>query len=222
MEALRAAPAAVTKGAFAKLLNVSAGRVSQYISEGKLTGEALIGEGRNALINVAVATDQLRQRIDVGQRFGNGLETRLDFDAPDAAPAPHSTRLSAAAPQERRRDPTDDALREEKLRELRLRNQDTLEARLAKRGYYVRSDEVRPAMAALASGMLTVFEGGLGDLATAISAKFELPQRDVLHLLRQEFQTLRAKASDAARRRAQALPPLVVEDLPQPEDGEVA
>jgi hypothetical protein len=34
--------------------------------------------------------------------------------------------------------------------------------------------------------------GSLAELATAVSARFELPQRDVLHLLRSEFRKVRA------------------------------
>ena len=49
-------------------------------------------------------------------------------------------------------------------------------------------------MAKIAGGALRVMEGGLADLATAISAKFEIPQRDVLHLLRQEFRKVRGRA----------------------------
>lgn len=214
MEAAQAAPAVVSKGEFAQLINVSAGRVSQYISEGKLTGDALVGEGRSARINVAVARQQLRRRIDVGQRFGNGATTRLDFEAEEPE--------EGASRARERSNPVADAIAEEKLKDLRSRNREAAEKELARRGTYVLASEVSAAMAGMAGGMLTVFEGALSDLATSISAKFELPQRDVLHLLRQEFTALRAKASEAARRRAEVLPALVMHEPDLDEEGDPA
>src|SRR5215813_1640879 len=56
----------VSKGQFATLRNVSPGRVSQWISEGKIKPDALVGEGRKAKINVAVATRQFRDSLDIG------------------------------------------------------------------------------------------------------------------------------------------------------------
>jgi hypothetical protein len=86
----------VSKGQFAALRNVSRGRVSQWISEGKIKPDALVGEGRNAKIKVAVATRQLRDALDVGQLAGNGVGTRPDLPplaqaspaAPTREPAP--------------------------------------------------------------------------------------------------------------------------------------
>jgi hypothetical protein len=65
-------PKIVRKSVFASMCGVTPARVSQWLSEGKLTGEALVGEGRSAKINVAIALGQLRARLDVSQRFGIG------------------------------------------------------------------------------------------------------------------------------------------------------
>ena len=46
-----AEPEIVSKSEFARLSNVSAARVSQWISEKKIYGEAIVGEGRDAKIN---------------------------------------------------------------------------------------------------------------------------------------------------------------------------
>ena len=87
----------VSKGQFAALRNVSPGRVSQWISEGKIKPDALVGEGRNAKINVAVATQQLRDALDVGQLTGNGVGTRLDLPLPAQALPAALARTSAPA-----------------------------------------------------------------------------------------------------------------------------
>jgi hypothetical protein len=75
----------VRKSEFARLCRVSPGRVSQWISEGKIGPEALVGEGQRAKINVQLAFEHLKERLDPAQRFStNGLSTRLNGDAPSA------------------------------------------------------------------------------------------------------------------------------------------
>jgi hypothetical protein len=69
-------------------------------------------------------------------------------------------------------------------------------------------------MGVIATRMMAVMEGSLAELATAVSARFEIPQRDVLHLLRSEFRKVRAAAAKAFRDLATDLPPVVNSDLP--------
>lgn len=45
-------PELVSKSQFAALTNVTKGRVSQWIADGKLAGDALAGEGRDAKVRV--------------------------------------------------------------------------------------------------------------------------------------------------------------------------
>lgn len=198
----------LTKGQFAALTNVSPGRVSQWIAEGKLSGEALVGEGRSARIQVATAVSQLKLKLDLGQRFGNGLATRLDAPPPSGpaatAPAP------AATPPV---DPIEERIKREKLREIEFRNRDAAEKELARRGTYMRTRDAAEQMAGIVASMLNVFEGAMPDLATAVAARFHLPQRDVLHLLRGETRAIRERASLAARKRMESLPPDVLDDI---------
>ena len=68
----------VTKGDFARLLGVSAGRVSQYLKSGIIGPEAIVGTGHRALLLFDVAWAHVRDRRDPGQANGlNGLGTRL-------------------------------------------------------------------------------------------------------------------------------------------------
>lgn len=60
--------ATITKGEFARRRGVSKARVSQWLSEGKIFGEAIVGEGRFALIREQVACSQLEASLDVVQR----------------------------------------------------------------------------------------------------------------------------------------------------------
>ncbi|TIX19826.1 MAG: hypothetical protein E5V44_01955, partial [Mesorhizobium sp.] len=69
----------MSKGDFARHINVTPGRVSQYISAGMIGKDALEGEGRSAKIIVSRAIEQIRQRRDISQALNNGLSTRLDL-----------------------------------------------------------------------------------------------------------------------------------------------
>lgn len=255
-------PQIVSKGEFAALLGVTPGRVSQYISGGKLDGDALVGEGRSARIRVDVAREQLRRRLDIGQRLGNGIGTRLDAPAeagipasppttqhtvgepaavgadapPTAAPAP--TSLAPAAPAvgiptaptapaigipitgasasptgapPSGADRLDDLIRKAKLEQIERANRKEAEDEAARAGRYVLADATRAEMTRLAREMLTVFDGAVADLAAALAARFGLPQRDVVHLMRTEMRPVRARAAEAAVKRA-GVQPEVIED----------
>jgi hypothetical protein len=69
----------VTKSQFADMSNVGRPRVSQWISEGKISGSAIVGSGRRARIDVEKARRQLRERLDIDKMCGlQGLDTKLD------------------------------------------------------------------------------------------------------------------------------------------------
>jgi hypothetical protein len=64
-------------------------------------------------------------------------------------------------------------------------------------------------MGRIASQMISSFDSSLVDLATAVSAKFSLQQRDVLHLMRSEFRAIRARVSASQRAVVAELPELI-------------
>ena len=200
----------VSKGQFAALRNVSPGRVSQWISEGKIKPDALVGEGRNAKINVAMATRQLRDSLDVGQLTGNGVGTRLDLPLP-VQPVPAPAKEPAPSPAG---DPIADAIKQERLDQLRRANRREAEEEAARSGKYTDAAEAARQMGVIATKMMAVMEGSLAEFATAVSARFEIPQRDVLHLLRSEFRKVRATAAKTFRDMATDLPPVVNSELP--------
>ena len=201
----------VSKGQFAALRNVSPGRVSQWMSEGKIKPDALVGEGRNAKINVAVATRQLRDSLDVGQLAGNGVATKLDLPLPALPLLAALTREPPPAPSG---DPIADAIKQERLDQLRRANRREAEEEAARSGKYTDAAEAARQMGVIATKMMAVMEGSLAELATAVSARFEIPQRDVLHLLRSEFRKVRATAAKTFRDMATDLPPVVNSELP--------
>jgi hypothetical protein len=76
----------VSKGEFARMINVSPGRVAQYITGGKLSGSALVGAGRQQRVDVEIAKEQLRERLDAGQMQGNGRNNAAFRPESDALP----------------------------------------------------------------------------------------------------------------------------------------
>jgi DNA-binding transcriptional regulator YdaS (Cro superfamily) len=182
----------VSKSEFAALTGVTPARVSQWIREGKIGPDALVGAGRSARIRPDLARRQVGQRRDAAQAMANGLGTKLAGGASD---------------QE-----TDAALKAERLRELQFRNARAAEEALARRGVFVRADMVSPAMARMAAKMLTVFEAGLYEIADELAAQMGLDRRTVLHNVRGKWREIRAKAAEAARREAAEVPEFVEDE----------
>lgn len=64
----------------ARELKVSGARVSQYVSEGKLTG-CYQGDGRARRFDLEKVAAALGKRLDPGQMMGNGAQTKLALAA---------------------------------------------------------------------------------------------------------------------------------------------
>lgn len=209
--------AVVSKGGFAKIINVSPGRVSQYIAEGKIYGDALVGVGRAAKINVPVAREQLRRHLDIGQMLGNGMETQLAGPQQVAEPTFDQAATEGSEPKPDLPDPRtpsiEDKLKQERLFQEQIRSRKAAEDEEARKGRFTPTDEVRAGNTRIAVQMIQTFEGALPTMAAKIASKFELPVRDVLHELRSEFTEMRSRAADAARAKAEALPATVETEI---------
>jgi hypothetical protein len=183
----------VRKSEFATLRNVSAGRVTQWITAGHIGPDALVGQGRDARINVAVANAQLRERLDPSQRFGlNGITTRLEQPAPVAplveTPAPPPPTLPLV-------DSVETRIKAEKLRQAELTTRRAEEADRLSRGVYILAKSARDENVRVAAKLFEAFDGALADFASALAAKYQIPQRDSLHLLRSELRRVRDRVS---------------------------
>ena len=231
-----AGPDVVTKGAFAAMMGVSPGRVSQWISEGKLDGDALVGVGQRAGIDVAIAKRQLNARLHLGQMAGNGVGTRLSADpTPSPAPAipladqdrpfretgsgsgdrgPGAGGLGFGTPPSagRGEDAAAQAIRAERLRQMRRANEREEAEDLARRGLYTLTEDARAGMTRLAASMLNVFEGAVPEFASAIAAEFKLSQRDTIHVLRRVFREVRVRAAATAAKDAANIAHLIEPD----------
>jgi hypothetical protein len=74
----------ISKAAFARSVGVSTARVSQWLSDGVIGPEALLGKGRHARIRADLAKSMLRDRLDPERRTANldGLSREVPADHP--------------------------------------------------------------------------------------------------------------------------------------------
>jgi hypothetical protein len=188
--------ALVRKSEFAKLCNVSNGRVSQWLTAGHIDGAAIVGTGQRAMLDADLALAQLNLRLDTDQRYGvNGLSTTLDAPASDepvgAPPLPNPPVLQVREGETF--GTVEDRLKAEKLKQAGfLTNKLELED-AARQGKYMDAMEAAAGMARVADEMLKIFEGSFPEFASALAAKFQVPQREALHVLRDEFRRIRTQ-----------------------------
>lgn len=206
----------VSKSEFAARVNISPGRVTQLISEGKIRPDAIRGEGRGAKLVLELALAQYRAGRDVGQALGNGAHARTFLpDAPSAAPTPlpidpaSRTAAESSASTLPVVDPVAERIQKERLEQERIKTERMRREEALAEGRYMLTDDAVAQMNQVASTVVRIFEGGLSDLATAISARFALPQRDVMHELQKAFREVRGRASAEHRAAAEALPETV-------------
>lgn len=169
------------------------------IADGTIGPDALDGPGRSAKIIVDRAIEQIKLRRDVGQSLGNGLGTQL-FERP-SQPSPRDD-----APPHR----SDDVayqIQKERLESERRKNRQAAIDEQVQNGRLVPSDDVRAEMTRLARQVDDENAAMLADYATAIAGQFAVPQRDVLHLLRE----VRAEKKAIAAKRATA----IIETIPE-------
>jgi len=188
----------VSKGRFAELCNVTPGRVSQWLTKGMLHGPAIVGEGRNARIDVDLGKAQVKAARDVDQAHsGNGLATNLEAEAP---------RLPLA-------NTVTDQIAEQRLELLKRQNREKETEEFARLGQLVEADDARRHAGQEVNRAINRFEGALPEFANAIAAKFKVPARDVLHELKARWRIVRAAGAVEARERAEPLPERVGFDL---------
>jgi hypothetical protein len=205
-----------TKSEFAALAGVSAARVSQWISTRQIWGDALVGEGRHARIRVEVAREQLRRNLDLNQRLGANGKARLGgagaHASESAAPAEGLSAGCSGAPVP---DRIEEEIKRARRDQLVLANERAREHAAARAGRYLIAEDSQQQMGRVAASMVATFEGALPELALALAAKSNLSSRDALHLLRETWRSIRARASEADAKAAAALPALI-EDAPPP------
>lgn len=213
----------MTKGAFAAHIGVSAGRISQYIAEGKIYGDALEGEGRAAKIRPAVAQRQLQKTLEPSQRFGANGQAALNTPKRQSAMDLSGRSRSTMPPPPSFPDEPDLLIKDDvadKLAAERLRQQQIKTAQLEREealevGRYMLADDARRQTVKAVSEAFKVMELSIPTMAKAMAAEFGVPMHDAMHALLKAFRQSRLKASKDFAAAAAELPEHV-EDEAQP------
>lgn len=187
---MQAKPQVVTKTAFADITGVTAGRVSQWIADGKISGKALVGRGHRARIRIDVAQKQLNRNLDVSQHLGAHGRAKLNGNGAEA-------------------DQVVDGIRRAKLKQLRLGN-DKLTAEAAVRsGRYIRTDDAQLQIGRVNARWLSLLDAALIDFANVVVRSKPATTRDALLALRAAWHQIREREAKVRNREAAAMPPLI-------------
>jgi hypothetical protein len=191
----------VTKTRFASIANVSPGRLSQWLREGKIGGDAIVGHGHRARISVALALEQLGRNLDVVQHLGANGRARLDGKG------------TAALPYQ---DPVEREIKRARLEQLALSNAKAEAEAAIRSGRYVLADDAKQEMGRVAARLMAVFESAFTEFANTILASPPATSRDAVRTLRATWRLIRVRQAKAAGDEAAALPLLLDDD----EDGD--
>ena len=177
----------VSKSEFATVMGVTRQRVSQWLAARQIDGDALVGEGRTARINVEIAKEQLSERLSISQHLGANGKALLNGGA----------------------SPIDASIKSERLRQLVLSNDRASADAALRAGVYVMADDVRQQFGAVASRLMTSFESAFLPMANAVVAAKAQTPNEVLRAMRAAWLEARAQAAKAQGEEALAIPPLV-------------
>jgi len=183
----------VTATDLAAQLGVSKGRISQYVSEGKLNG-CFSGEGRARRFDLAKSADALGKRLDPGQMLGNGANTQKALEdvgngTPRArSPGTGATELPAEDPDRYK------LARAEKVEHenRRLRRQNAMDE-----GTLVLTSEVALQVQRQLGNEISQFEKVMRDAAREIADELGVDFKVVRSILMKSWRAHRAKRADA-------------------------
>jgi hypothetical protein len=213
----------MTQAELARHMGVSRAAVSQWKKKDILRDDAFTQPGKKGKVVVAVAVEQVRSNRDIGQALGNGIETGASTDAAPAAEVPEDIPAEeiqpdlpgadvepvpvepvADLPAKPNVDSVEAKMKLGRLEEQLRRNRNQALDEALRQGELVLVGDVRKQMARVASATVQHFVGAVPDFSAKIAAKFKIPQRDIQHFLTDEFNAVRALASQKEKERADA------------------
>lgn len=197
----------LSKSEFAGRVGLSRARVSQLLTEGKISGDALEGEGRSARIVVDRALQQLKINLDVAQHAGMNGKAQLGKGAPA---------LRQAAPD----DDETSQIRAEKLRQAQLITTRMQRDEQEASGRYVLAEELEGRVSGAVSRVVQMVEASLPALAARLAAACPgVDTRNATHELRLAFREVRERIAGEVEAEAKAMPPTVDDPLASPIEG---
>jgi len=145
------APQIATKSEFAAILGLSNARISQFLSTGKIHGDAIVGAGHRARINVDLAREQIRQSTDVVRSLGANAGKPQAAQAISIPPAPSKPASGGA-------DTIENRIKAARFDQLALANKKAREEAATRAGKFMVTDDVRLEMGRIAARMTAMME----------------------------------------------------------------
>lgn len=194
--------ASVTKTQFAALRGVTPGRVTQWITEGKIHGPALDGVGRSARIVVAIACEQLGVTLDPVQAVANGQQASLPVELGPVAAA------QSEAFNDQRRFARIKADQAEMAFEREKRNFD------AEIGRYMLADYAEAVWSKSFGKVIAELEAALPTMAMDMARQLPgVDPKQMTILLRNAFRSWRTKQAELAALNAEAEEPYMADPV---------
>jgi hypothetical protein len=167
----------------ANALNLSKGRISQYVSQGKLDG-CFEGAGRGRRFDLAAVQQKLGLALDAGQMVGNGATTKAALKGLDVGNEPNKVNRSNSE--------ADDAYlnartvkAQEEARRLRRQNAES-------DGSYLLASEVALEVRRQIGQEVAEFEGVIKDGARAVADKLGVDFKTARAILIETWRTHRS------------------------------
>lgn len=214
------APTLVTKAEFARRVKRSAGRVTQWIGEGKLHGPAIVPTAEGERIALEVAIAQLGITLDVGQQLGQESPILPLAASAPAARLPglnlsaNAEKSDAAATGGADAEPIDelgDRIKRAKVLSSEIRAEQDLIAYKAERGEWVRAADIRRAWSRNFNELCARIEAKLV-LDPETAAALGVDAKEAALVLRRRFRAIREQLAAEAAMQRDTLPRVPQDD----------
>lgn len=200
------------KSEFAKRKHRSPACITKWIQLGKISSAAVVGEGQSARIWLERAEQDLIDTLHPSQQLGQEFPatTRTAFfplSSSDGSPrVGQGADIVPLAPAMSERD-LDMARRAKADADRAEHDAEAARRKLAlDAGRYVDAQAASAQMATIASKTVTIIETAVLNRSAILAEKFKLPERDLRHILTDEFRNVRERAAGKLRDGAAQLP----------------
>lgn len=196
----------VSKGAFATMLGVSAGRISQYIAAKQIHGPAIEGEGRAAVIVVETAMQQLGKSLDMVQRLAQSTGAQPSLHLPPETPAADQPAPSTPMPVAPAVDPDTALYNRSRAENAAIQTERSRRDLEADRGRYVLKAAVEPGFSRVLTDIILSLEQALTDIGASLAKELGQDEKKITLALRAAYRSWRADMAVTARKHGMALP----------------
>ncbi|MEM1376155.1 MAG: hypothetical protein AAGG69_02090 [Pseudomonadota bacterium] len=165
----------ITKTELAALAGVSKARVSQWLDEGIVQSDALVGTGRTAKVRRDLALRQIAKNRSVSQSMGNGAYTRVHLPTQPTVNADQSA--PPLAPLEPVEDPIAKRTKLEKLEQAQIQTVRMRREEQVASGRYMLTEDHKMQLGRVASQIWQALDSATKAMAQTLVENSDLDER---------------------------------------------